>query len=59
MFYLFSESKVALKMTVSLPSPKALETGQSEGYLLGYSTFNNMELEIFLKGLSSKYYLLN
>lgn len=33
MFYLFSESNVALKTAVSLPSPEALETGQAEGYL--------------------------
>lgn len=59
MFYLFSESNVALKMAVSLPSPEVLETRQSEGYLLGFSTFNKMELEIFLKDLSSKYYLLS
>lgn len=57
MFYLFSELNVALKMAVSLPSPVALETGQSEGYLLRFSSFNKMELEIFLKDLSSKYHL--
>lgn len=53
MFCLFSESNVALK------NAEPLETGQSEGYLLGFSTFNKMELEIFLKDLSSKYYLLS
>lgn len=45
MFYLFSESNVAFKMAVSLPSPEALETGKAEGYLLGFSTFHKMELE--------------
>lgn len=59
MFYLFSKSNVALKMVVSLPSYETFETGKSEGYLLGFSIFYKMELEIFLKDLSSKCYLLN
>lgn len=59
MFYLFSESDVPLKTAVPLSSPEASETGKSEGYLLGFSTFYKMELEIFLKDLSSKCYLLN
>lgn len=59
MFYLFSECSVPLKTAVPLSSPEALETGESEGYLLGFSTFYKMELEIFLKDWPSKCYLLN
>lgn len=46
-------------MAVSLLSPEVLETGKSEGYLLRFSIFYNMELEIFFKDFSSKCYLLN
>lgn len=46
-------------MAVSLLSLEALETRKSEGYLLRYSTFYKMELEIFFKDFSSKCYLLN
>lgn len=58
-FYLFSESNVPLKLAVSLSIPEVLEAGESKVYLFGFSTFYKMELEIFLKDLSSKCYLLN
>lgn len=58
MFCLVSQM-YPLKMAVSLLSPEVLEIGKSEGYLLRFSTFYKMELEIFLEDLSSTCYLLN